>query len=93
MKVQAFAGETVRITVDVYDDDGSASDLTEASASMMFRRNEYDCNIASNSVIAELPISSTQVVGEFPYEIRVENDGDVRTVDNGTINIAPSLFK
>ena len=95
MFVYAYTGENVIIEVEVLDEAGDAADLSNATAKIALLTDtteQVDCTIATNVITAELGAEYTASPGSIPYEIRLTDGDDIKTVQEGIIYVAQSLF-
>lgn len=104
INVEGDVGGTVRVTVDVTEDDGSPADLTGYTGEMQVRAaRERDAELlatgtvtitaATGRVVGTLAASVTEVatwrVGH--YDIRIENAPLVEYVARGTIKLTETV--
>lgn len=96
MLIVAKTGEAIPIERVVTGPDGSALDLTGASAKFWWAGDAddvHDCTITDNVVSYKIPAANTLTAGTFRYEMRLSISGDPREISSGEIVIYPTQLK
>ena len=97
--ITAFTGETIRIRLTVYAEDGSLEDLTGVVARFAMRKNgattnviEKACTVDGSDLVVNLSSSETATSGNYSYEFRIRLDGETDSLIIGNLTLNRSLL-
>ena len=97
--IAAFTGETVRIRLTVYAEDGSLEDLTGFVARFSIRKNvttnnalEKTCTVEGSDLVVNLSSTETATAGNYTYEFRIRLDGETDSLIIGNLTLNRSLL-